>query len=227
MESVAGETVGFVEGALLKLGEEVYAVMPMILGLFILLVAGYLVGFVVKRIVLKLLSNIRVDEWLEEQNLSDVIAGHTVSSLIATIFQWSIILLFLAQGAELMAYDVLKEALQNMVYFVYLFIIAIIIGLGGLIVARYVRNIIETSMTRFRKIVGLGAEVLILYMAVVMALKVIPTIDTTILEQAFIIGFGSIAFACALAIGISFGLAFREEAKEMVKGIEKPKKGKK
>jgi hypothetical protein len=227
MTNVAGETAGFVQRALTSLADQVYNILPTVLGLFILLVAGYIVGFIIKRIVLRLLASMRIDEWLEEQNLSDAIAGRTVSNIIAGIFQWSIILLFLAQGAALMQYEVLKSTLQGLVYFVYLFILAILIGLAGLIIARYVRNILEVSMTRFRKIIGIAAELLILYMAVVMALKVIPTIDTTILEYAFIIGFGSIAFAGALAIGLGFGLAFKDEAKAMLKEWETPKKRKK
>ncbi len=227
MADVAGETAGFVQRALASLADQVYEMLPNVLGIFVLLVVGYIVGFIIKRIVLRLLAGMRIADWLEEQNLSDVIAGHTVTNIIASVIQWSIILLFLAQGAALMQYEVLKSTLQGLVYFVYLFILAILIGLAGLIIARYVRNILEVSMTRFRKIIGIAAELLILYMALVMALKVIPTIDTTILEYAFVIGFGSVAFAAALAVGIAFGLALKDEAKGMLKEWKGSKRTKK
>ncbi|RLG69512.1 MAG: hypothetical protein DRO07_02180 [Candidatus Iainarchaeum archaeon] len=227
MVNVTGETVSIVQSAFGKLAEAFAEVLPSVLGLVILLLVGYVVGVIIKRIVMGLLANMRVDEWLEEQNLADVVAGHTITNIIGTILEWSIILLFLAQGAEVMQYEVFKSALQGLVFFVFQVIGAVLIGLAGLIIARYVRNALEVSATRFRKIIALAAEVLIIYMALVMALKVVPGIDTTILEYAFIIGFGSVAFAGALALGLAFGLAFKDEAKNMLKEWEKPKKRKK
>lgn len=227
MAAVTEETVSIVQSALGKIAEAFADVFPSVLGLIILLLFGYIIGVIVKRIVISLLANMRLEEWLEEQNLSDIVAGTTLSKIIGTIFQWCIILLFLAQGSEVMQYRVFQQALQGLVYFVFQVIGAILIALAGLIVARYVRNALEVSATRFRKILALAVEVLIIYMAVVMALKVVPGIDTTILEYAFVIGFGSVAFAVALAVGIAFGLALKDEAKGMLKEWKGSKRTKK
>lgn len=227
MAAVTEETVSIVQSALGRVVEAFADVFPSVLGLIILLLFGYIIGVIVKRIVISLLANMRLEEWLEEQNLSDIVAGTTLSKIIGTIFQWCIILLFLAQGSEVMQYRVFQQALQGLVYFVFQVIGAILIALAGLIVARYVRNALEVSATRFRKILALAVEVLIIYMAVVMALKVVPGIDTTILEYAFVIGFGSVAFAVALAVGIAFGLALKDEAKGMLKEWKGSKRTKK
>ncbi len=196
--------------------------------LTLIFLLGYLFGYIFRKIIEKLLASIRLQDWLEEQNLASVISAETLTALLGFIVQWSIIALFLAQGTELLGYETLRGILVSIIKFAYSCLFALIIALAGLMVARYIRNFLESSLTRFRKLIAFGAEFLILYMSFVMALKVIPGLDTTLLEWAFIIGFGSIAFAIALAIGVSFGLALKEEARSLITELEqKPQRKKK
>jgi len=224
---MASEGADFLQRTISTAIENAYNSLPGIFALVILIAAGYIVGYILKRIVMRMLANVRVDEWLEEQNLAQVITGHTLTKLIGNILQWSVVLLFMAQGAELMRYEILRNALHSLVYFIYVILAAVTISITGLVIGRYVRNIVETSVEKIGHFIGVGLELFIIYIAIVMALELIPGINTTILKYAFVIGFGSIALAFALAIGISFGLAFKDEAQQMIKEINPIRKKRK
>ncbi|MEM4663299.1 MAG: hypothetical protein QXM75_04735, partial [Candidatus Diapherotrites archaeon] len=167
-------------------------------------------------------------EWLEEQGLKQVISGQTIIKLLGLIIHWFVLLLFLAQGAELMRYELLRNTLHSVIYFICLLLIALIILLSGVIVGRYIRNIIENNLEGIGTLMGLIAEAFIIFVAIIMALEIIPGINTTILHYAFVIAFGSTSIAIALALGISFGLALKDEASTIIRDlIGKNKKSRK
>ena len=194
-----------------------------LLGILIFLIAGYFVGWIFKKIVIKLVESVRLDDWLEEQNLASAIGGTTISALIGSLVKWSIVALFLTQAVNTFQLTTFQVALETLVLTLLPnVIVAAVIGILGLIIGRYVRNLIEVSMTRFRKIIGFGAELLVIYMAVVIALEQIK-IPTEILIKAFEIGFGGFVLAIVVAVGLAFGLASIDDAKIVLKDLKKSK----
>ncbi|MCX6801817.1 MAG: hypothetical protein NT067_01755 [Candidatus Diapherotrites archaeon] len=206
-----------------KLGESFALNFVNLVGILILLAIGYFIGFILKKIVIKIVESLRFDEWLEEQNLSSAIGSKTVASVAGSIVKWSVIALFLAQGVELFKLTVFQATLEKIVLvFIPNLILAFIICIAGLIIGRYARNLIEASLTKFRKMVGFGVELMVIYMAAVIALQQIG-MPTQILIDAFRIGFGGFMLMIAVAVGIAFGLAGVDDAKKMIKEIQKSK----
>jgi hypothetical protein len=206
-----------------KLGESFALNFVNLVGILILLVIGYIIGFLLKKIVIKVVESLRFDEWLEEQNLSSAIGSKTVASVAGSIVKWSVIALFLAQGVELFKLTVFQTTLEKIILvFIPNLILAFIICIAGLIIGRYARNLIEASLTKFRKMVGFGVELMVIYMAAVIALQQIG-MPTQILIDAFRIGFGGFMLMIAVAVGIAFGLAGVDDAKKMIKEIQKSK----
>jgi len=203
--------------------EETIKTLWNLVGLLAWFAAGYIVGWVVKKIIVKLVESLRLDEWLEEQNLASAIGGNTIASLIGSLIKWSIIALFLARGLHDFQFTAFQATLETLVLvFVPKLILAVIIGIVGLIVGRYVRNLIEVSMTRFRKLIGFGVEFMIIYMSIVIALQHVG-IPTEILIEAFRIGFGGFVLAIVIAVGMAFGLASVDDARKVLKDLKKSK----
>jgi len=203
--------------------QDVYSILYNLAGFVILLIIGYAFGWVAKKIIVKVVESLRLDEWLEEQNLSSAIGGTTIAQIIGSLAKWSIVALFLARAVQLFEFTAFQSTLE---FFVLIFvpnlILAIAIGVIGLIFGRYVRNLVEVSMTRYRKLVGFGVELLIIYMALVIALEKIG-IPTEIMLDAFRIGFGGFVLAIVIAVGFSFGLASVDDAKKIMKDLQKSK----
>ncbi|MCX8189971.1 MAG: hypothetical protein N3F05_01950 [Candidatus Diapherotrites archaeon] len=219
---IATGSADFFRDTVTKIFDEIYRALPGLLGFIILSFVGYIIGLILKKLLLRATAHMRIEEWLEEQSLLQVVTAKTLTSILGNILHWSIILLFMAQGAELMRYEVLRNALHWIIYFILLVLLAIVILLSGLVIGRYIKNTIENSVEKIGKIIGLIAEAFVVFISAIMALEVIPGVNTAVLHYAFIIVFGSIAIAIAIAIGIGFGLALKDEAKEIIEELKKP-----
>lgn len=219
--------VEFIESALLaastalaQLGVTFVEALPSVFAAVLFIIVGYVLGWIIKFIVVRLLKSAHFDDWMKEQNLSNSIGNKKLSELGGSIVKWYIFFIFLKQAVELIRLVTLNEVLGFWINFALLVIGALVVILAGLIIARYIRNAIESTKHSMKKIAGLVVEVTIVYIAVVMGIRLIG-LPTGMLESAFLIAFAGFVFCISIIIGLSFGLALKDEAKIVVKEVKK------
>jgi hypothetical protein len=199
------------------------AALPSMLTAILFIVAGYIVGVVGKVIISKLINKMGLDEWFEEQNLLAAIGNRNISEIAGLVAKWYIFFIFLKQAVELVNLITLNDVLGFWIQYVLLAIVAVSVIIGGMIIGRFARNAIEATKHSLSRIFGLGLELVVVYIAVVMAIDILM-LPTTLLEFAFLIGLAGIVLAVSLMVGIGFGLALKEEAKSIIKELKKPTK---
>ena len=116
-----------------------------LIGATILILIGWIIGKILKQIVIKLLQSTRVDQWIDEQNLSAAIGGKEVSSLAGSLVKWYIIVLFLAAAAENVKLGALQQFLTALVYYIPGVLGGILVFVGGLLLGRYAKNSIDVT----------------------------------------------------------------------------------
>ena len=208
-----------------SIGDSITLAVPGLIAAVIFIIIGYIVGVVCKAIIAKLLSKMGLDDWFEEQNLLAAVGNKNVSEVAGTIIKWYIFFIFLKQAIELVNLVTLNEMLGIWIQYAILVIIAVGVVLAGLVIGRYARNAIEASGHSLRRVIGLVIELMVVYIAVVMGIRVIG-LPTQLLEWAFLIAFAGFVVAASLAIGISFGYALKDEAKTIVKELKNADKKK-
>jgi hypothetical protein len=191
-----------------------------LLSVVVIVLVGYIVAKVIKQIVIKLLQSTKIDQWVDEQNLTAAIGGREVSILAGSIVKWWIVVVVLQQSLIVLQLDVLGGFLGALANYILLALVAMVMIIIGLLLARYARNAIQSTTHSYKKPVGVISELVIIYLAVILALRTIG-LNVTILEDAFRIAFAAFALVLAITVGISFGLAFRTEAQKMVSDIKK------
>jgi hypothetical protein len=201
----------------------IIASLPTVFAAIVFILFGYFVGWVIKLIVVKLLKSARFDEFMQQQHLVESIWNKSISQLSGSIIKWYVFFVFLKQAVELVQLSTINEVLGFWINFALLLIAALVVILAGLIIGRYVRNAIELSKTSIRRIAGLVAELTIVYISVVMGIKILG-LPTGMLESAFLIAFAGFILAISIVIGLSFGLALKDEAKIIVKELKKTSK---
>jgi hypothetical protein len=199
--------------------------LPSIITALVFVVIGYIVGYLVKITLSRLLSKMGIDEWFEEQNLLAAIGNKEFSQVIGTIAKWYIFFIFLKQAVEIVNLVTLNQFLGFLVQYALLIIVAVGVVITGMIIGRYVRNAIEATQYSLRKFFGLILELVVVYIAMVMAIGIIG-LPTYLLEMAFIIAFAGIVLAICLAMGIGFGLALKDESKMLINEMKKEVKKK-
>jgi len=214
------DTFNAVNSAFSQLITAFVAALPSVFAAILFIIVGYLIGWIIKQLVVRLLKSAHFDDWMQEQNLTSSIANKKLSVLGGSIVKWYIFFVFLKQATELIQLSTLNEVLGFWINFALLLIAALVVIITGLIIARYVRNAIESTKHSLRKIAGIVIELTIVYISVVMGIRLIG-LPTGMLESAFLIAFAGFIFSISIVIGLSFGLALKDEAKVIVKEIKK------
>lgn len=195
-------------------------VLPSVVLAIILMVVGYILGWLAKIALIKIVNYMGFDEWFGKQHLLAAIGNKSLSSIVGSILKWYIFFIFLKQSIELVNLLTLNEVLGFWISFVLLVIAALAILIIGLIFGRFARNAISATKYPLKKFIGLAVELMIVYVALVMGIRMIG-LPAQLLEWTFLIAFAGIVLCASLMIGIGFGLSLKDEAKEVIKELKK------
>jgi len=210
--------------------EEIYATLvssffgalPSIILALSLMVIGYILGWIAKIVVSNIIRYMGVDDWFEQQHLLAALGNKDLSEIVGSVMKWYIFFIFLKQSVELTNLLTLNEVLGFWISFVLVVIAALVVLIVGLIFGRFARNMIQSSKGPLMKVAGLSVEVMIVYIAIVMGIRMIG-LPAQLLEWTFLVAFAGIVLCASLMFGIGFGLALKDEAKTVVKEFRKKK----
>jgi len=203
---------------------KVITFLPNLLAMITILIIGFLIAWIVKKLIFRFLKAIQFDKVSERWGLVEVLSkgGLTYSpaSLLSRFFYWIIVLITLIMGIN--ALDV--PATQNFIaqFFNYLphlfaaililivgYLIAIFLGQAALIAA-------VNAQMESAKLLGRSIRWFILILSLTMALYHLGIAEKVIIA-AFTIIFGGIV----LALSIAFGWGGRKLAKDFLERLYK------
>jgi hypothetical protein len=194
---------------------------PDIVAAIVILVVGYLVALAVQTLVEKVLNRIKFDTWVfEKTNMAHAIGRFDLTHVLGLVVKWYIIVLFLAATAGRIQLETLSTFLSSLAMWIPQVIIAVVIGLIGIIAGMYVEKKVAETRAKGSRIVGSVAKWVIYVFTALIVLKQIG-VQVALAETSFIIILGGAVLMIAIMVGISFGLAFREEAGKIIKDVKK------
>lgn len=199
---------------------DIIRVIPGLIGAAVLLTVGVFIGKYVKKIVESIVTGTKADEWLAEHNLKEALGHRTLASILGSFSKWYVIVIFLAQSLDLLQMRVLRTFAEFLISFVNALIAALILLIGGLLLARYIRNVVESTEYRYKKTMAVIIEVIVIYVAAVLALQTIG-VNTKILTDAFLIGFSAVVIGLAIMAGLVFVLAFKKDLVVLANDLRK------
>lgn len=222
--TVVSQTGLNLQQALLNLWQAFLSVIPGLIAAVIIILIGWIIGKVIKHIVVRILQGAKLDQWLEDHDLEGALGGKSLSELLGSLTKWYIIILFLAQAAALINLYVLQKFADLLVSWIPALIGAVLIIIASLLIGKYVSNRIKETKHKYSKTLGMVIEFLVAYFGVVIGLQTVG-FDVTILLDAFRIGFATTVVVMAVVFGIFIALSFKKDlsgiAAEMKKGIGK------
>ena len=211
-------------------------VVPGIVGAIIIILIGWVLARIVKQIVIKILQSTRIDQWIDEQNLTAAIGGKEISGLVGSLTKWYIIGIFLAQAVSSpwLRLEIFSEYLKLIfvagqggsmpIFFALLG--AIVVMVAGLLVARYFRNLIEATTYKIKSLFGAVVEAIVLIFAGVLALTFLVGPETTniivSLLKTFIDPFiTAFAYMLAIVVGVSLLVNAKADLKKITDDLKK------
>jgi len=206
---------------LLRIWDGIISTVPGVVAAIIILIVGYLVAWVIEYIVDKALTQIKLDKWiLEKTHMQKIIGAFRLSHFLAAITKWYVFILFLPPAAGLIQLQPLSTFLLSLAMWIPNLILAIIIGIVGLMAAHYTEWKVLETKAKTAGIIAALAKIVIVIFTLLIVLDQIG-VKIAIAQTSFLIILSGIMLAVALMMGIGFGTAFKEEAKRIIKGVKK------
>ncbi len=212
-----------IESPFLDFGRQIINYLPSLLGGFILLLIGWIVGWIAKRITVQLLIVLRFEklfirlQWRRALSKADI--RYAVFNFIGNVVFFIIFLIFLNSALDAMKLTILSELIQQSVIFIPKLIVALVIlGIGGIVAGRVsdsvYNSLLKENVAHYSIISRLVKFVTALFFSA-MAL-----VEIDIAPQIVVIGFATIMITLGIiviALVLSEGKSILGEFVEKVK----------
>lgn len=202
-----------------------------VLGVLVILLAGWIISRLIKGLAIRVLRALRLDELSERIELDSLLAKggikYSLSELIGEICYWLALLVTFVVAINAMGLTVAADLLNKVVLYIPNIIAAIFILILGMFVATLLSNIVQTAANNAgvsqSKLLGKIVEIVVAIFVVAIALEQL-SIGTRIIDLTITIVLGAIGLALALA----FGLGCRDAAGKAIEDlVDKLKNNKK
>jgi hypothetical protein len=204
---------------------QIVAGLPDILSAVLLLLLGWLLARVVRRLATRLFRYLKVDTLAENIGIEGFLVQggveFTTVTLLAGALYWGILFLTFVALLNMLAVPAGMALLQRIVLFIPNVVVAVIVLIFGTVVARFVGAVTYTYLnnvgSRGAAVIAGVARIAMLGFVVAMAVEQLA-LKSEILVSGFQIAFGALCLALALA----FGLGGRDWAAKILEKFWKP-----
>ena len=189
--------------------EPVWDMLPKVTAVIIVLVVGYIVARIVARGVHVLAGRVGLDAAADRSGLAEsmkkVGIQRTLSAIVAQLFFWLLMCVFLMTSFSLVDLPELTAATQKLVDYIPNLLAATAVVLIGLLIASFLRGVIATAADRigisYADRLATGAYYILAMMTFIAAFDQLQ-IQFELLNQLILIGFGALALGTGLAVGL-------------------------
>jgi hypothetical protein len=207
--------------SLIKIYTDIINFIPRFINGLIILIIGYLICVIVRKVLRFIFRQIRLEELIERTGVNNALRGLGVRAplpeILVQIVFFFLILSFAIEAVGLMGLNAVATLLEGVLTFVPKAISAALLLIFGSMLGRFLGDTIATVTTNvnitYGRALGKIIEYAIVAFVVVLAISTLG-VDTTILTSSFTI----IVAATGLAIALTFAFGSRESALNVIAG---------
>src|SRR3990172_6124903 len=184
---------------------------PCVVAAILILIIGYIVAWVLGRVVGGVLARVKFDQWvLHKTNMSRVVGDFRLSHFLELITKWYVFILFLPAAANVINLGIIQNFLLDVALWIPQVILAVVIGLIGIMAADYVGMKIGETRAKAADVLASAAKIVIYIFTAIIVLDQIG-VKIELAANSVLIILSGIMLGLALMFGIGFGLAMQSE----------------
>ncbi|MDZ7716489.1 MAG: hypothetical protein U5J95_09780 [Balneolaceae bacterium] len=196
---------------------------PKLIGALLILIVGWIIAKLIKAGSIRLLKLVRLDTVTEKAKIDRFLQeGGTKKSaieIIGTLIYWLIMLVVILAGFNTLGLEVASELFNQIILYIPNVIVAVIVLIFGVYLASFIAQVVVTYLKNVgihnADILGKLAKAAIILFVASLALSQL-NIGQELVTNAFLLLFGAVCLALALA----FGLGGREWASGVIDKME-------
>ncbi|MFH0777446.1 MAG: hypothetical protein V2A71_02330 [Candidatus Eisenbacteria bacterium] len=194
--------------------------LPNLIGAIVILIVGWIVARVIKGLVIKSLKVVRFNVLTEKAGVEKFLrdGGVKISACetVGVLLYWLVMLIVLSAAFNSLGLRIASELFNEIILFVPNVVVAVLVLIVGLYLARFMYHVVVTyfknigveNAETFGRIAKWGILIFVLSVTLFQL-----NVGAEIVRGAFLIIFGAVALALALA----FGLGGRDSASRIIK----------
>ncbi len=183
--------------------------LPVLLGVLVILVVGWIVAGMLKNVVVKLLKLIQLDTASEKAGLGDVLRRggirQTLSELIGVLIYWLVMLMVFMTALNALGMTVAASLLDKVILYIPNVIAAVFILALGIFFSSMVGTIVRTASSNAgitqAKFLGQLTQIVIMIFTAIITLEQL-NIASSVLTFAINIILASLGLGLAIALGL-------------------------
>jgi len=194
--------------------------LPDFFGGLLIVLTGYFVATILKKLLLTILAFSRIDSILNKTKLITQREVRLWEGVLAELVKWTIIILFLIPTLETWGLSKATEVLNQFLFYIPNVIVAVIIGFVGIVISNLAADLVRQSV----KSAGDSASgsLAVFTRSTIMFFTILIMLNQLGVAQDLIrIFFTGLVTMLAIAGGLAFGLGGKEYAKEILDELKK------
>jgi len=204
--------------------QQVAAFFPKLLAVIVIIFFGWLLAKVARIAIKRFLKWVKFDQFSGKSGLESYLKNDefdvSLSGIISQIVFWLVILLFVITGANTLGLTEMAVMLHQLANYLPKIIVAIVVLIFGTLLGRFVNRLVFAWLHSIKfegsLAVSTSAEYLVQIFSLFVALEQLD-IGTQLITALFIIMFGAVF----LALAIAFGLGGKEWATKIINERQK------
>ncbi len=207
------------ETALTNLWVSIQNFFPNLIGAILVLIVGIPISNFVQRIISKLLTKARLDDWARKNGLEKALFHTSLTEILAVSTKWILLLIFFTQASTTLGLTTLTEFLVGFLNAIPNIIVGALIIVIALALGDLFERTIKSKAFAFSEIFGVVVYFLTVYFGIVLALPKFGITNVEILVNGFNYIIAGVSVGIAIALGLGVGLAMKDPiAKLITKG---------
>lgn len=198
--------------------------LPNLVGGILILVIGFLIGSIVKHILLTVFTFLKVDELFHKAKLLGKGQLKIWMEVLTEIFKWMLIIVFLIPTLEVWGLSKATSVLNELLFYLPNVVVAVIIAFVGLLAANLgadlVRHSVKTMGSASANSLAVFTKWTINFFTILIVLN-----QLGVAQDLVKILFTGIVAMLALAGGLAFGLGGKDVAKQLLEELKKKLEG--
>jgi hypothetical protein len=188
---------------------QIVALVPSIVGVVVVLVAGYFIAKLVGRLVVALSEKIGLETAAARSGLADsmkqVGIKRNVAQIVGLVAFWLMMSVFIMAAFSILNLAPLTSVMEQVVGYIPKILAAMVILVLGLLLATFIRGVVGTAADRaglsYAETLGNISYYMLAVMTFIAALNQVE-IQIPLMNQLIMIAFGGLAVGFALAFGL-------------------------
>lgn len=192
--------------------------LPNFFGGFVILTVGVVLAGLVKKVLLTIFSFFKFQTFLQKTNLLSKGEVKLWEEILAEVFKWTLIILFLIPTLEVWGLSRATQVLNQILFYLPNVIAAVVIGLVGLIAANLVSDLVKHSITTLG---ATSASTMAVFSksAIIFFTMLVVMNQLGVAQDLIRILFTGIVAMLAIAGGLAFGLGGKDLARGLLEEL--------